>query len=516
MNNHVLAVACALLALGRAPASPPDPGALAERIDGRLDARIKAANAVAAPPADDAEFLRRAYLDITGRIPAPRDVRDFLADSSPDKRAKLIDDLLDRPRYATHFAAVWRAQLMPEATANVEARVFQPGFEAWLRLKLRADVPYDQIVRELITTPIANDPQSPEAVLRDPASPNPLAYYAVKEAKPENLAASAARVFLGVRIECAQCHDHPFGRWERKQFWSLAAFFGGVARQGDGLFAPIADLGTRDMTMPNTGRVVPAVFLDGRKPPTTNTNPRAALADWMTSRENPFFARAEANRLWGHFFGLGIVDPVDDFNDQNKASHPELLEDLASAFAGANFDTKYVIRAICRTRAYQRTSVCVDTTHDDPRLFARMSLKALTGEQFFDSLALATGYREPAGRDASAARDKFLATFARTDRTIEPETSITGALTLMNGRFVSRATSLQEGSTLIAACDTPGMDRPARIETLYLATLSRKPTAGEQERLAKYAANGANSSESERLADIFWVLLNSAEFRVNH
>jgi hypothetical protein len=516
MNNYLLVVACALLALSRAPAGPPDPGALAERIDARLDARIKAANTVTAPSADDAEFLRRAYLDITGRIPAPRDVRDFLADSSPGKRAKLIDDLLESPRYATHFAAVWRALLLPEASANIEARVFQPGFEAWLRLKLRADTPYDQIVRELITAPIARDPQSPEAVLRDPGSPNPLAYYAVKEAKPENLAASAARVFLGVRLECAQCHDHPFGRWERKQFWSLAAFFGGVARQGDGLFAPIADLGARDMTMPNTGRVVPAVFLDGRKPPTTNTNPRAALADWMTSRENPFFARAAANRLWGHFFGVGIVDPVDDFNDQNKASHPELLEDLAGALASANFDTKYVIRAICRTRAYQRTSVRVDATRDDPRLFARMSLKALTGEQFFDSLALATGYREPAGRDASAARDKFLATFARTDRTTEPETSITGALTLMNGRLVGRATSPQEGSTLIAACDTPGMDTAARIETLYLATLSRKPTAGERERMAKYAADVAGSNASERLADIFWVLLNSAEFRMNH
>jgi hypothetical protein len=516
MRFQIWVVGCTLLAVGRSVAGLPDPAALATRIDARLEARLYAANIPAAPPADDAEFLRRAYLDITGRIPSPRDVRDFLADTDPDKRARLVDDLFDTPRYATHFANVWRALLLPEVNANAEARVFQPGFEAWLRMKFRANTPYDQLVRELLTTPIGADPRTPEPVLRDPAAPNPLAYFAVKEAKAENLAAGAARAFLGVRIECAQCHDHPFGRWERKQFWGLAAFFGGISRQGDGLFAPVSDAGLRDVTMPNTGRVVPAAFLDGRKLGAVADNPRAALAEWMTARDNPFFARAGANRLWGHFFGTSIVDPVDDFNDQNRPSHPELLDEIAAAFAGADFDLKYLIRAICRTRAYRRTSGGGEAARESRRLFARMAVKGLTGEQFFDSVALATGWRQPAGRDANAAWDKFLGTVARGENSVEPETSIAGALTLMNGHVVTRATSLRDGATLIAACETPGLDTPARIETLYLATLSRPPTPAERERMARYVTGGTGDAEAERMADVLWVLLNSAEFRLNH
>jgi hypothetical protein len=212
---------------------------------------------------------------------------------------------------------------------------------------------------------------------------------------------------------------------------------------------------------------------------------------------------------------IEIVDPVDDFNDQNKPSHPELLDDLAVSFATADFDLKYLIRAICRTRAYQRTSART-STREQPRLFERMAVKGLTGEQFFDSLALATGYRESSAEEGRALRDRFVTAFALTDRSVEPETSITRALTLMNGRFVDRATSLESGSTLIAACETPGMDNADRIESLYLAALSRKPTTDERQRMLKYVADGDKGREAERLADIFWVLLNAAEFQVNH
>jgi hypothetical protein len=516
MHRPIVLVGYALLIASTCRAGSPDPQALADRIDARLDARIQAAKVTPAPMADDAEFLRRAYLDITGRIPTPNDVYEFLADNRLDKRARLIDDLLDQPRYATHFAATWRALLLPEAATNVEARVFQPGFEAWLRQKSRANAPYDEIVRELLTTPIAADIQAPDPVLRDPARPNPLAFFAVKDAKPENLAAATARVFLGVRIECAQCHDHPFGRWERKQFWNLAAFFSGIRRQGDSMFADVSDDGRREMAMPNTGRAIQAAYLDGKALDSARVSPRVALAEWVTARDNPFFSRAGVNRLWGQFFGIGIVDPVDDFNDQNKPSHPELLDDLASAFVASNFDLKYLIRAICRTRAYQRTSARGEASPEDPRLFARMAVKGLTGEQFFDCLALATGYREPPGRERNAVQERFLTEFAPTGRPTEPETSITHALTLMNGRLLNRVTNSREGSTLVAVCETPGLDTAGRVEALYLAALSRKPIAKERERLVRYVDAVGSARQSERLADVFWVLLNSAEFRLNH
>jgi hypothetical protein len=497
-------------------ASPPDPQKLADRIDSHIDARLKAEKVKAAPQADDAEFLRRAYLDITGRIPAPRDVYDFLADTDPNKRAKLIDDLLDTPRYASHSAAVWRAALAPETTAVPEARVFRLGFETWLKLKFRANTPYDSLVRELLTASLSTDADTPTPTLRRPEDPNPLAFYAVKEAKPENLAAATTRVFLGVQIECAQCHDHPFGRWTRDQFWNQAAFFGGIERQGDGVFAPISENIAVKQITPGTGKKpVSLLFLDEKTPTTKpGVSPRTTLAEWVTAKENPYFARAAVNRVWGQFFGRGIVDPVDDFNDTNKPSHPELLDELAKAFAENDFDMKFLIKAICRTKAYNRTSARTDTTQDDPRLFARMSVKGLTGEQLFDSLVHATGFREGTGRGSP--RDQFLTRFAQSGKVAEPETSIPQALALMNGKFIADATTLETSPTLTAVCETPGLTTVKRIEMLYFATLGRKPTEKELARVVKYIDDAGKDRMAERLGDVFWALLNQAEFRLNH
>jgi hypothetical protein len=501
---------------GPVGAGVPDPSELAARIDKRLETRFKADKVQVAPPADDAEFLRRAFLDITGRIPRAADVHEFLTDKSADKRRRLIDRLLEDPRFAIHFANVWRAELLPEAASNREAAFFQAGFEGWLRKQFRAGARYDQLVRELLTTPIAAEGRDAEPVLRDPARPNPLAFFAVKEARPENLAAAVTRTFLGIRLECAQCHDHPFAKWKQEQFWGQAAFFAGIRKQGNGLFAPLTEAaGRHELTPPGSRKPQQAEFLEGGTPQwQRGRGPRAVLADWITSADNPYFARAAVNRVWGHFFGVGLVEPVDDFRDDNPPSHPELLNDLTRAFVASRFDLAYLIRGICLSRAYQRTSARTHASRDSPRLPARMPVRALTGAQFFDSLALATGYCDE--QDKGAARRQFLTRFALAGSVGEPETSVQQALTMLNGRFVAWATDPRKCPTLVAVTQTPQMSLAQRVEALYMATLCRRPSSQELTRLERHVRKAGADREAERLADIFWMLLNSAEFRMNH
>jgi hypothetical protein len=511
-------LAALLLAQADARAAAPprraDPAELAARIDRRLEARFGADGIKPAPRADDAEFLRRACLDVTGRIPRPADVHEFLADGSADKRAKLIDRLLEAPRFAVHFTNVWRADLLPETTSSPQAAAFKVGFENWLIGRFRAGARYDRLVRELLTVPIASGPDG-EPVLRAPERPNPLAFFAAKEARPENLASAVARSFLGIRLECAQCHDHPFAQWTQEQFWAQSAFFAGLG-QRRGLFAPLSEaVNRRELVPPGRSRKLRAEFLDGGKPAfTAGRSSRVDLAGWVTSPDNPWFARATVNKVWAHFFGVGLVDPVDDFRDDNKPSAPELLDELARAFIDSGFDLAFLIRSICRSQAYQRTSARTHPSQDGTRLPARMAVKALTGEQFFDSLALATRYRD--GQDKGLARRQFLTRFARPGGPGEPETSVQQALTLLNGRFVAWATDPERCPTLIAVTQTPRMTLAGRIEALYLATLSRKPTAKERERLERYVRKVGSAREAERLADVFWMLLNCAEFRLNH
>ena len=498
-----------------------DPLALAARIDHLVSARWRERGVQPAGLADDAEFFRRISLDITGRIPRSRDVYDFLADRSPDKRHREIDRLLESPRHVQHFAEVWRALLLSEIAANPQARFFQQGFEAWLGERLRADMGYDRLVYELLTTPIAGTSASGQSVLSRPDQPNPLAFFAVKDGSPDKIAAAATRLFLGVQLECAQCHNHPFARWRRDQFWSQAAFFAGIERQGEGIFRPLTeDVSRRSITVAGSDKVVPAVFLDEAKPAfPTGKSPREALAAWITAPENKLFARAAVNRVWARFFGTGLVEPVDDFHDENLPSHPELLDLLAQSFVASGFDLRYLMRAICNSQTYQRTSAMSHPSQNEPRLFARMAVKDLSGEQFFDSLALAVGYRdaEPVGGSFQGARDSprntFLTRFASQGSRADGQTSVLQALTLMNGRFLAGALKLDESTNLASIAHMPRADTSQRIEAVYFLALGRPPTASEQTRLASYVQA---DKEGEWLADLFWVLLNSAEFRFNH
>jgi hypothetical protein len=417
--------------------------------------------------------------------------------------------------------------MMPEAEADLQIRILVPGFEAWLRKRLTDNASFDAIAREILTVTV--DPRNAVNPFQGQGDVSPAGFYQAKELKPENLAAGTARIFLGVRIECAQCHDHPFDNWKREQFWSYAAFFAGMQRdagtQQQGVLDSIRELfDRRELVIPGTGQLVKPAYLDGTEPKLKfRESARGTLADWMASGENPYFSKTAANRMWGRFFGVGIVNPVDDFTADNPPSHPELLELLAREFAAHKFDVKFLIRAITASKTYQLSSRQTHASQENPRLFARMSLKGLTPEQLFDSIAQATGYYEPyANRDPFAMqnnspRTEFLQMFDNSrDAVTEQQTTILQALAMMNGQFVSDATSLEKSATLAAVAEFPQMTTVERIETLYLAALSRLPRADELERLVPYVDKGGAAKDPKKaLGDLFWALLNSSEFLLN-
>ena len=322
-------------------------------------------------------------------------------------------------------------------------------------------------------------------------------------------------------IECAQCHDHPFASWTRQHFWGLAAFFAGLQRDGENNGAIREVFDRRDIKIPGSLTSAEARFLDETQPRWRyNVGARVTLADWLTAADNPYFARATVNRVWAQFFGVGLVEPVDDFRPDNPPSHPELLDELARQFAAHRFDLRYLLRSITASQAYQLTSAAPASL--PPRLFAHMAVKGLSPEQLFDSLAMATGYRpssspQPQNQPAPDPRAEFLARFAGGQPRTETQRSIQQALMLMNGQFIADATRLKDGAALASIANDRALDTAGKVEALYLATLSRKPAAKELKRFVKYVDEGGPSKDAKMaLADVLWTLLNSAEFSLNH
>lgn len=504
---------------------------LSALIDRRLQEKWARENIQPVSSCDDGTFFRRANLDLAGKIPTVLDIRDFIDDDRPDKRAIWIDKILDGPAFGEHFANIFRAIILPQVE-DQQTAFLVGGFENWLRKKLKDGASYDKMVHELLI-----GGKNANRGFDGTNTPTPAAFYAANEYKPENLAGSTARLFLGVKIECAQCHKHPFASWTRNQFWEFAAFFSRLNLNGNvpqpqpkgGKMAQAPPLPLEpEIQIPKTDEKVTAHFLDGTKPEwKQGMDPVTVLADWLVSPKNPYFAKVTANRVWEYFMGVGLVDPVDDFGPHNPASHPELLDELATQFTLSGYDIKHLARAIVNSKAYQLSSSPLtqkgpDDDSDPNRLFARMALRALTGEQLFESLAEVMEYpvdkaRQPFPGMATNMRDEFLAKFANAEnRRVNTNTSILQALHLMNGRFMSSATSLEKNKTLatIAQSQVPSA---RRVESLFLVALSRLPTQNELERFTRYLDSGGPAHDPNRaLADVLWVLLNSSEFAINH
>ena len=501
---------------GPAPQKKLSSAELAQRIDALLLASWEREGVVPAPPVGDAEFLRRVSIDLSGKIPSVHDCRDFLADSSPQKRRVVVERLLGRATFATHFANRWRDLLLPGANNNVQTRAVVPQFEDWLRLRFAADTPYDKLVEEILTYRMPDPDPRQQVVRRGRIEPNPGAFQIINERKAESLASSSASVFLGVQVQCAQCHDHPFADWKQDQFWSFAAFF----KEPDGKGGEKLDI-----EIPETKQTVQAIFLDGAEPkPSKGDAPRDIAARWITEANNPYFSRATVNRLWDLMFGHGLVDPVNDLDPSNEPTHPEVLDLLARQFAAHDFDLKFILESIALTGAYQLGSESTHASQEEWRHFARMPLRGLTGEQLFDSVVQATGYqarqvrnRNNPFRNLDNARERFLAKFSDAAAPVDQQATILQALTLMNGRILSDATSLTESETLRAILEAPFFEDADRVDTLYLATLSRLPEEDEKTEMLEYVRPKTTDEERKQaLADIFWALMNSPEFVLVH
>jgi hypothetical protein len=522
---YVLLAVVAFAATGResraddSDAGDSDAAELAAQIDRHIETRLDGEGVPPAEPADDAEFLRRVYLDLHGVVPTREQADQFLADARPDKRARLVDALLAGPRYGEHSADVWQAYLMSPLADDQPARADR--LRRWLAGRFNAET-WDRIATELLTA---------TGKMED----NPAVTYLIEGRLPRgvpDLTDLVSRQFMGVRLNCAQCHDHPTVKWKQQDFWGMAAFFAQI--QTPGRSKQVYSLGVVDdpkltlATLKDAGAIdgfLPRgpTFLGGQQavPPDKGTS-RAALAAWLTSPENPYFARAMANRTWWRLFGRGIVRPVDDMHEGNPPSHPELLDLLARRFAGSGFDLKFLTRSIVLSRAYQRTSrpgdsaEAVAAAERQAELFGRMSVKVLTAGQLYDSLEAALGPpTKAAGVDArgQGVRAEFTQFFGDGGGDPDPTAYRRGVphlLRQMNaGQFAGR--NLDALVDRLAGDARPPADVAA---DLFLTFLARRPTADERARFDAY--RGGAGSDRDAARELAWALMMTGEFSLNH
>ena len=497
-------------------AGPGEYPAPANFVDEAIFAKLKRLGVAPSPVADDAAFLRRVTVDLIGLPPTPDEARAFLASRDPRKREKWIDALLERPE----FVDAWAYKLgdLLRVSRRNHGVKGMAVFHRYLRDAAARDRRWDEVARELVTG---------RGSLWDVGPAN---YYGVG-AGPEDWAETTSQVFLGVRIGCARCHNHPFDRWTRRDYYGFVAFFGRTKTKAGGgrgdKVAFVEDEG--EVKHPKTGEVLPPRPLGGGSAPVTDgEDRREALARWLTAPENPWFARAAVNRVWKHLLGRGLVDPPDDMRATNPAANEEALRALAEHFVANDYALKPVLRALCRSKTYQLSSEPNATNRHDETHFARHLVRRLTAEQLLDALVQVTGVPErfpglPPGTRAAQLPDtavpsQFLDLFGRPARQTvcecerEAEPNLTQTLHVMNGEGVNAKVRAPGGrlAKLLASEKTDA----EIVEELFLAALTRHPTPEERGRAL--AAVRDAPSRKEGFGDLLWALLNSRAFAFTH
>lgn len=480
---------------------------------------------------DDVTFHRRVRLDVTGTLPTPEEVRAFLADRSPGKRAALVDRLVAGPESASFFALLWADVLRNRRGGEERATPFTIGFHRWIYESLAANKPFDEIVREILCaegSPIDNPP---------------VAWYRSLES-PKELVDDTAQVFLGTRMQCARCHHHPFEKWGQDDYWLFANFFSRINRRNDSgsrSFSISLRRGDSRFTDDEPTSASHQKTYIGLKLPggerieePSDRDPREVLADWIVSPSNPLFARSVVNRYWKHFFGRGIVEPEDDLRETNPPSNPELLEALAQDFAAHHFDLRHLVKSIVLSNVYQLDSLPVELNRFDRQNFSHYQVRRLPAEVLVDAIDQVTGRKTRfpgARRDARAielpdetSRNYFLEVFGKPERASACSCERSGDVTLaqivylLNSREIQEKLSHDEGRAALLARDARPLGE--RVEELFLAVFSRPPTAEEvasAERHFESAREKDRPAGSSRKAweDLLWALVNSKELYFN-
>lgn len=487
-------------------------------IDDQVWAKLQSLKIAPSPAADDAKFLRRVYLDVIGRLPSPAEVRSFLACNDQEKRKEIVNQLLHRPEYVDHWAAKWADLLRPNPYRVGIKAVF--NYDAWIRENFRQNKPYDQFVRELITARGSTFENGASVLFRD-------------RRDPAEITTLVSQLFLGIRLECAKCHHHPFEKYGQDDFYSFAAYFGRLGYKGTGLSPPIS--GSEEIVLvkktgsvehPVTRQSMPPRPLYGDAPEVSaDSDPREALAAWITADDNPYFAKVIVNRVWADLMGRGIVDPVDDLRATNPPSNGPLLDALAADFRAARYDLKHLIRTICTSHVYELSSLPTERNVADRQNYSRHYRTRLRGEVLLDAVSDITGIGDtfsamPAGSRANQlwttrVQSVFLDTFGRPNPNQDPpcertsDTTVTQALHLMNAPLLHQRITSDDGrAAKLAETDL----LPEKIvEELYLLVYSRQPDAAELE-IGKqlFAENGTTRRQATE--DLLWALLNTPEF----